>query len=101
MWLLIPIIATIALVVALWVLSIIGADPTRKTDEQLYASFNAQLRHQKLALQVDLLKWTKSVERLKLLRNELERRGYSLDKLMLEEANAKWEQRPMDFSRCR
>jgi hypothetical protein len=76
-----------------------GRNVRTKTDKQLYRRHNAYLRYQKIALDSDLNEWVKAQQELTLMREEFERRGYDLNKLFNEETNAKWEGRPMDFSR--
>ena len=71
------------------------------TDQQLYRRHGEHSKHAKIALEADLKEWVKTQDELALMRDEFVRRGYDLNKLFNEEANAEWEGRPMDFSRCR
>lgn len=93
------IIVILAIGFAALMFSNFGSNVKTKTDQQLYNRFNRYLKHQKLyGLGSD--GWMKAREELKRMGDEFVRRGYDLDKLMIEETNAKWEERPMDFSRC-
>jgi len=99
MWITIAIVLFAALVILLR--SDFGKDVTTKTDQQLYRRYLAYMKHSKIALNSDLNKWVEAQNEVSKTSEELQRRGYDLSKLVSEESAAKFEQRPMDFSRAR
>lgn len=92
-------IALVLLLVVL-MLSGFGRDVTTKTDDQLYTRFNRYLKHRGLYT-VGTDGWMKADAELKATGQEIANRGYDIEKLFAEETNAVWENRPMDFSRCK
>lgn len=79
----------------------VGSDITKQTDAQLYRRYVAWLDHMKLVRADNMNGWVETQEELGRMADELERRGYDINRLFTEDTNAQWEKRPMDFSRAR
>ena len=75
-----------------------GKDPARKTDAQLWREYLLHDRRFATAsgkTMMDVLAQAQPVK------DELARRGYDISKLITEDGNAKFQGRPMDFSKCK